>query len=148
MAVFLDAYSLLYEGHEQQTTATRSAFYLELDGLRSSQPMRKPEVTAAKKERKVAGEVARNSHIYVRVAGSDVQVINAAGGQLLASSESSMRRPPATSFPGSTWSAQPEKVVGRAGGAHWVMIRSMGNAPWALTTRGSFELDSYIVLGF
>ena len=83
MAVFLDAYSLLYEGHEQQTTATRSAFYLELDGLRSSQPMRKPEVTAAKKERKVAEEVVRNSSIYARVACSDVQVINAAGKRLL-----------------------------------------------------------------
>ena len=68
----------------------------------------------------------------------------AAPGEQLAG----FRPPPSRAPRGPVWSAQPEKVVGRAGGAHWVMIRSMGNAPWALTTRGSFELDSYIVLGF
>ena len=70
----------LYEGHGQETNAIIAR---HLEGLQSCQPMRKPEVTAAKKERKVAEEVIKNSSIYARVACSDVQVINAAGGQLL-----------------------------------------------------------------
>ena len=67
----------LHEGHGQETNAIIAR---HLEGLQSCQPMRKPEVTAAKKERKVAEEVIKNSSIYARVACSDVQVISAAGG--------------------------------------------------------------------
>ena len=70
----------LYEGHGQETNAIIAR---HLEGPQSSQPMRKPEVTAAKKKRKVAEEVIKNSSIYARVACSDVQVINAAGKRLL-----------------------------------------------------------------
>ena len=47
----------LYEGHDQETYVIIARYR---EGLQSSQPMRKPGLTAAKKERKAAEEVIKN----------------------------------------------------------------------------------------